>query len=194
MEPALKSNISIRRSWPDALRGFARGDRAREGGQGIVEFAFVLPIALVLLVVVADMARIWTTMTTIESAAREAADFGAYGSGNWDPANEDATLLSMEERACTSSRHLTDFSGSSTSCTNPAITVTLVEADGTEATGCDDVDRTPGPCRVKVDLAYTFDLLFPLGFEIGDQRLGLPEQVTFTRSSVFANSDFMTTP
>lgn len=165
-----------------------------ERGQGIVEFAMVLPMALFLLVIVADMARVWTTMATIESAAREAADFGAYGSGNWDPANKDATLASMEERACTASRHLTDFSGTTTSCSNPGIAVTLTEADGTPATDCDDATRLPGPCRVHVELQYTFDLLVPLALELNGFRLGLPDAYTFTRTSVFANSDFMTTP
>ena len=179
----------------------------------MVEFSLILPILAFMLVGILDFSRVFTAMMTVESAAREAADYGAWQSGNWagDPTDSDTarykTVAGMKARACTASRNLTDFVGNARSCTNPAISIDLLDENGDPAIGedgslltnCDDAMRKSGtvdlgPCRVKVELTYVFDPVVPLGIDIGDVRLGLPQSVTFTRTSIFAISDFSVDP
>lgn len=49
----------------------------RQNGQALVEFTFVVPIMLVLLVAVGDFARYFATGISVESAARNAAEVAA---------------------------------------------------------------------------------------------------------------------
>jgi hypothetical protein len=177
-------------------RGRARTGRPAEGGQSVVELALVLPILLLVLLGIGDLARVYSTVMAVEAAAREAADFGSYSSSNWlgspsDPtSNHSKTVSAMQERVCVATRNLTGFVGSAKTCSNPSMSVALREADGSAAAACADPERVPGPCWVHVDLDYTFDLLVPFGLELNGVRYGLPESIPLRRTSIFVNSDF----
>ena len=56
------------------------------------------------------------------------------------------------------------------------------------ALGCDDPQREP-PCWLKVTLTYDFRLLIPFSMEVFGTRYGMPESLTFQRSSIFAMTD-----
>lgn len=53
--------------------------RKKQKGQGLVEFALVLPFLLVLVVGIVEMGVILNRQITVVNAAREGARFGAYG-------------------------------------------------------------------------------------------------------------------
>ena len=125
----------------------------------------------------------------------EAADFGSWKSSYWigDPTDPDSnaykTLQGMTERACIAARSLPDYEGPDTACTNPSMTVELQEADGTTGSNCDDPDRTV-PCRVVVTMTHTFHLIVPVNIHLFDVTVGFPSDLTFSRTSIFAISDF----
>ncbi len=172
----------------------------------MVEFALVLPILLLLMVGILDLARIYTAMLSVESAAREAADYGTFGSQLWvdSPAAVSNTESEMQRRACTAASNLPGYAGANdgSSCTNPAFAYQLSGDRGTTwttfdtATGsafdadlvCDDAAREP-PCWVRVTLQYDFQLLVPFHIEAFGQHYGLPDTLTFERTSTFAMTD-----
>jgi len=138
---------------------------------------------------IGDFARLYNTMIVVETAAREAADSGTLYPWQWDATNQSNTVAEMERRACVAAGALPEYddpdSDPGTGCANPAFAYTLDTGDaGVGAAGCPTVPRTSTPCNVRVDLSYTFDLILPSGL------LGLPSSFTFTRTSVFAVSDF----
>lgn len=175
--------------------------RPGSSGQSVVEFALILPLLVFLLVGIVDLARIYTTMLSVESAAREAADYGSFGSQKWADATTVSTVTEPEmwRRACVASRTLTDYIGPDTACTNPGFSYELSMDKGAtwtdyattaaSANPCNNAARTPNPCWVRVTLTYTFHLLVPLNFEVFGVHFGLPTTLTFARSSTFAMTD-----
>jgi hypothetical protein len=181
------------------------GHAGRSEGQSIVEFALILPLMLILLLAIVDFARIYTTMMSVESAAREAADFGtALGAGKWSlagdpPTPADNTLALMRQRACVAARNLPDYVGAAdgSSCTNPAFSYCMTPADGAaceeaedlpDPAACADPEREV-PCTVTVTLTYDFRLLAPVNIELMGASYGFPSTITFTRDSTFAMTD-----
>jgi Flp pilus assembly protein TadG len=171
------------------------GRRQRERGQSLTELALFLPILLMLLLGIADFARLYSAMITVESAAREAADWGSFYPSRWSTVASDyvQTTDAMRERACTAVQHLGDYEGTNgnSDCTNPTFTCELtLPGGGTQScltpSFCSEIfgeDPSIMPCRVTVSLTYTFNLIAPTGL------VGVPPTITFTQSSTFAIAD-----
>jgi Flp pilus assembly protein TadG len=171
----------------------------QESGQSVVELALVLPVLAFLLLAVADFARLYTTMISVESAAREAADYGALYPWRWkgdpdDPSSNHAkTVDEMQAIACKAVRNLPDYTGPDDACTNPAVSITIDPTPASEAAtaaDCWDVPRSSVPCNVTITLDYDFDIITPVNIAFGDTTLGLPSTLSFQRDSTFAISDF----
>jgi Flp pilus assembly protein TadG len=153
------------------MRDQTRDLRAGHSGQSLVELAVFLPILLVLFLAIADLARAYSTLIALESAAREAADWGANGGQNFDPlaakakwatASQSDTVNRMERRACTPMIGQPDYVGApdGSTCTNPSFSCSLRGTDCAAPTDCDQVGVAI--CPVEVTLTYTFDGITPL--------------------------------
>lgn len=188
-----------------ASRPFAASSptaRRRNAGQSIVEFALVLPIMVVVLLGILDLARIYTTMMSVESAAREAADYGtALGAGKWQAgAPLDTTVAEMKRRACVAASDLPDYVDPDNDpltgdCTNPAFACTIAPGGScaAPAPGCED-PLLLSPCVVTVTLTHDFKLLAPFNFEFMGVTYGIPSTLTFSRDSTFAMTDISVAP
>ena len=174
------------------------GRRAARG-QSVTEFALVLPLMLLILMGVIDFGRLYTTVIGVESAAREAADYGTtYGAERWSADNFDDTTRRMEERACIAASTLADYSDPDNlpgnGCSNPDFSYCVTPSVGgtcgplNAADICEDPLRA-NPCAVTVNVTYTFHLLVPMNIQMLGTTWGLPSTITFDRDSTFAITD-----
>jgi Flp pilus assembly protein TadG len=193
-----------------------RGERARETGQSVVEFALIAPIMMFLIVAIMDLSRIYTAMVSVESAAREAADFGtSLGAERWSATNLTATVNEMERRACIAASELPDFEfadgdadgqvDAGEPCSNPTFAYCLSSTtptppaaptctDPTDSGYDCDVATRPSPCTVTVTMGHVFHLFAPMQLDFFGVRLGLPATLSFTRDSTFAMTDIDVAP
>jgi Flp pilus assembly protein TadG len=176
----------------------SRIQRAR--GQSVVEFALVLPLLLVLLVAVADFARIYTTMLSVESAAREAADYGTFGAERWRADSYAiVTVPEMQRRVCVATKNLAEYAGPDDGCSNPTMTYCLTPSEGegcgpvNPGSACENPNRAD-PCRLTVTVSYEFRPFAPLRIQMLGIELGFPSSITVRRSSTFAMTDIMVAP
>jgi hypothetical protein len=172
------------------------GGQLRQAGQALTEFALVAPILLLLVLAIADFGRIYVSMVSVEAAAREAADYGAFQSSFWNAGvgNPATTTSEMQRRACVAAAgsHLEDYQGASdgSACTNPFFSCSIVPpvTSGEATQACDTYSGTycstsasDPPCTVHVTLAFQFRAFLNVP--------PLPTTVTFTRDSQFRISD-----
>src|SRR3712207_5534940 len=168
-----------------------------ERGQSLVEFGLIVPLMMFLAVAVGDFGRLYTTAIAVESAAREAADYGAFlGKDRWD--TDDPTAIAANEaemarRACTALAQVADY-------TEPTGTTNHSECGTVDGMGalvapyytfsidkranahCKAPDtHGESACRVHVCVSFEFRpfLAFP----------GIPGSIPLTRASYFAVSD-----
>jgi Flp pilus assembly protein TadG len=167
-------------------RAGAAPARHRVSGQAVVEFAIVAPILILMIGAIADLGRIYTSAVAIESAAREAADYGSFHATNWQqtPAdNRSVTVANMERRACTAAwgSHLDGYTEPAgtvnhATCSNPSFSFTLEPDDP----ACADPATEP-PCIVHVRMTYDFHLF--LGIP------PMPSTIQLVRDSRFQMQD-----
>ena len=161
-------------------------------GQSVVEFALLLPLILIHLIAIVDFARLYTTMLTVESAAREAADYGAFHWYNWqDTATRDATAAEMERRACIAVSNLPEYSGSGGTCFGPSFFAYSLDPPPGPSVDCSQNPApNANPCRLTVTLTYDFRLLAPLHVDLFGTSIGVPASLSFSRDATFALSDY----
>lgn len=152
---------------------------------------------LLLAVAVGDFGRLYTTAIAVESAACEAADYGAFlGRDRWDTDDSSGIALNeaeMARRACTAMAQLAGY-------TEPTGTVNHQQCGTVDALGnlvapyytfsidkrgnanCKDADGlAESACVIHARVTFQFRpfLAFP----------GIPGAITLTRDSWFAVSD-----
>lgn len=122
----------------------SRRDKSR--GQSLVEFAFVLPLFLLLLAAVIDFGLGLYSQMTIINAAREGARIGVVEPGN---------LTLVEDRVLAMSTGLDK--------TNETVTITCERPSGNSFVSCTGQQWQSGDAiLVKVD--YTYHMIWPLAF------------------------------
>lgn len=171
--------------------------RRRHLGQSVVEFALIVPVMLMLVIAIADFGRFYMTALAVESAAREAADYGAFSADQWTSAKVAGTRSGMITRSCTAveGSGVASYVGAAdgSSCTNPTMSCVIENPSDGSSTSCDtyvdgycSVGSNEPPCTVHTTVSYVFDTFLGLG--------PLPRTVTIVRDSRFVIQSPAVTP
>jgi Flp pilus assembly protein TadG len=138
--------------------------RQWRAGQSAVEFAMILPVLIVLLLVALDFARLYNMGLAVTDAARAGAQYGAQ-----NPATA-VNVLAIEQAACNSMPNVACTPGTN------AIASSFCQCSGTTVS-C----TSPGTCAtyvqnfVQVTTSATFSTIVPYP--------GIPSSIPLTGSA-----------
>lgn len=170
--------------------------RRLASGQGLAEFALVVPIMFLIVVAIADFGRLFSAAVATEAAAREAADYGAFlGSDRWAAVDSPWAVndAEMRRRACAATAQLQGFDDTSGDCTdNPVVVWELLSRNNTSSPyhvvdpthapdECAGRSGLVDPCVVHVTVTFTFRPFFSIP--------PIPVALPLTRESWYAVSD-----
>jgi len=130
------------------LRRRAAGSPAlsRDQGQSLVELALTLPILVFVLLGGADLARAFALQMAVQNGARAGAEAAAI---DYTPTASEAEARARDEMGRTPGMNGTD----------PIVTITFAQANGT--TACVDPPAVATPCYATVRVRYTFRTITP---------------------------------
>jgi hypothetical protein len=139
-----------------------RSDRARPRGQTIVEFALVLPVLILLLLMAIDFGRVFLGWISLNNAARVGANFAALHPHDWDSGTGPAEYDSL----------MADNLGAINCAPNPDPAADPVFGP----------TKAPGEL-VRVDLGCDFDVLTPIIGSVLSGTISVASSASFPISS-----------
>ena len=136
----------------------ARRSRSRRG-QSLVEFALILPFLLAFAGAGTDLARAYSAWLTLESAARNAAEYTATSSTDATDAQTDAQRI-----VCLESQKIPGFAAGTgakplETCTSPTVTVTWSTSSSQSVGG--STKYPVGTARVQVSIPFSTLIPYP---------------------------------
>jgi hypothetical protein len=164
------------------IRGMrSRGSRVRNRrGQALAEMAIVLPILLLLVFGIIEMANAWRTFQVVVNAAREGARVAILSTGQ-TAAQREAAIEERVEQYLISGNLDPDADGA-------AIIIRCFLASGTESSPVCGTARSGGESRIRVEYPYDFMLLRPVvRLACGEACTGGFGQITIASTASMRN-------
>ena len=157
------------------LRAALGAGRAGEAGQSLLEFAFVLPMLLILIIGMVEFARLYQHYQTITDAAREGARLGVIAAEDHDAADKPALVFGVIRDAL--SRNGVDVTGATEqnvlkdACAPPSGSTSVVQI---YLCGVGPPAERGEPATVVIRAPYEFQFLSPfIGWATGERTLTL---------------------
>jgi hypothetical protein len=162
--------------WPVArrLRAALGAGRAGESGQSLLEFAFVLPMLLILIIGMVEFARLYQQYQAITDAAREGARIGVIAAEDHKPAEKPALVEAAIKSALTRNGLAASEPAVSVpkdACAPPTGSTSVVQI---YLCGVGPPAQRGEPATVVIRAPYEFQFLGPfIGWATGDRTLTL---------------------